>query len=633
MNDSAPVEHLVVLEVESGPNATTRFELLPGVSTIGRRPDNTVVLHDPWMSGVHGTMDIESGVATYSDAGSRHGSSLERGGVSRSVHRSMALRDGDILRLGRTRLRVHVVDAWWRFERSTDLNPPPLMASVVSAKYASIDSLRHLITEADHRLAVVFALGEELASATTRSRVVDLTARAIFDAVSVADRVTAVWAEGGAPQIDDDHVERRTRTAKRTDEAIPAVSGGASMPLVMRAVASKQSLLVVADEDALDGEPSASVCVPLVVDFQTLGALQVDALHATARLDESDVELLAVFAHHVAAAVDRIGRVANRRDLFESFVEASVLAIEQRDPVTAGHSHRVTRYAMELLDVVERAQIGPYAETTFSSDERRSLRYAALLHDFGKIAVREEVLTKPRRLFAHRLAAIEARVVRSRDAYRACRWEALARRTAPGDSVAAAVADIAAWDRTLDEGLARIHRNDAAGRLTADDVATLDAFVADPRHPFTLIEPADLEALRIPRGTLTPDEWEQMRSHVEQSTHFLDRIAWGPTLQDVPTIAGMHHERLDGSGYPCGLEGDALDVRARILMIADMYDAMTAADRPYRDAITPARAVAILRDDAAHGRLDGDLVDLFERYVVPVIGPGSASTTAEERVV
>jgi len=631
MHDVTPVQHLLVLEVESGPNAATRFELMPGVSTIGRRPDNTMVIHDPWASGRHGQVEISTGAATYTDLGSRHGSSIERGGTVRPVHGPIDLKDGDVIILGRTRMRAHVVDAWWRFERSTDISPPPLLTSIVSSDYQSVESLERLITESDDRLAVVFALGEELASASCRSRVVDLAARAIFDAMDVVDRVTAVWMDPELAGLDDERVERRTRSAAGTQDA-PPVTGDPSLPLVLRAVTSRQSMLVVADDDARTGEPTASVCVPLIVDDTTLGALQVDAMQPTARLDTSDVELLAVLAHSIAGAVDRIGRAANLRQLFESFVEASTLAIEQRDPATAGHSHRVARYAVELLDVVDRTTSGPWADASFTSEERRAFRYAALLHDFGKIAVREPVLTKPRRLYAHRADVLAERAERSRAMYRAERWEALCTSTTSGDTPASVRADIAAWDATIDVGLALIARMDRAGRLDAADVAALDAFVADPRHPLPLLTPADAEALRVTRGTLTPSEWEEMRSHVEHTASFLERIEWGPALRDVPRIAASHHERLDGSGYPHGLDEDALDVRDRILMIADMYDAMTASDRPYRDAVPVTRAIATLRADASAGRLDDALVELFVQHVVPVIGPGASSFADEDDV-
>jgi 3',5'-cyclic-nucleotide phosphodiesterase len=140
-----------------------------------------------------------------------------------------------------------------------------------------------------------------------------------------------------------------------------------------------------------------------------------------------------------------------------------------------------------------------------------------------------------------------------------------------------------------DEDLALIERLGAEGLLTADETARLS----------------------VRRGNLTPDEWVDMRSHIDRSVRILSEIPWPDELVRVPEIAHRHHEKLDGSGYPLGLSGEQIDLDARIIEIADIYDALTAQDRPYKPAMPHEKARKILEGDAAAGKLDAQLVGLF----------------------
>jgi HD-GYP domain-containing protein (c-di-GMP phosphodiesterase class II) len=131
----------------------------------------------------------------------------------------------------------------------------------------------------------------------------------------------------------------------------------------------------------------------------------------------------------------------------------------------------------------------------------------------------------------------------------------------------------------------------------------------DGHEPF--LRPHEAAALQIRRGSLTDEERKQINDHVVHSIDFLSQIPWSRALREVPNIAGAHHEKMDGTGYPKQLRGDQIPVAARMMAIADIYDALTAQDRPYKKAMPPERALAILEDDVTRGQLDRNLFDIF----------------------
>jgi response regulator RpfG family c-di-GMP phosphodiesterase len=315
-------------------------------------------------------------------------------------------------------------------------------------------------------------------------------------------------------------------------------------------------------------------------------------------------------------------------------VTASVVAIEARDPTTAGHSDRVAHYTLELADEVNSVDVGPLQDMRLTPPELTELRYAALLHDFGKIAVREDVLNKAKRLPEHALELIGQRF----ETVKALGWRHMVEA-----AVATGVVDSGrllkiqddatalAWE--LDEGLKFLQ--DAAQRGWLDDHAVDKLQRLAQRtwrdaagHERPLLTPWEIDNLCIRRGTLNELEWENMRSHAAASRVYLERIPWSSELSRIPCIAGAHHEKLDGTGYPDGLFAPAILPQVRMLTIADIFDALTAADRPYRRAAPPERAISILKEEAGQGKLDSNLVELFAERVVPRIAHKLPAATA-----
>ena len=309
------------------------------------------------------------------------------------------------------------------------------------------------------------------------------------------------------------------------------------------------------------------------------------------------------------------------RRLFESFVDASVTAIEARDPSTSGHSRRVATLTVALAEKVDALSEGPLARLHFSRDELRQIEYAGVLHDFGKVGVREHVLVKAKKLYDWQLESIRQRFRFLRKSFEA---EALSRKLAfyekasqsGTQSPAQIDVQLAAQLAFLDEGWQCVLAANQPTVMAQPVVARLlDLSAGSYLDEEGVLQPYltqdELSALQVPRGSLTAEERVQIQSHVDHTIAFLRTIPWGRTLRWVPRIAGAHHELLDGSGYPKALRGEEIPVESRMLTIADIFDALTAADRPYKAAVPVSRALDIIASDVKAGKCDAELFRLF----------------------
>ncbi len=281
----------------------------------------------------------------------------------------------------------------------------------------------------------------------------------------------------------------------------------------------------------------------------------------------------------VRRALEAREAALRERALFEGFVNASVNAIEQRDPSTAGHSSRVATMTCDLAMVLDAINTGAFAEVSFSPDEIQQIKYASLLHDFGKIGVREAVLVKSHKLPPERLALLDERVRLMKH-----------------------------HDR-IDELAARRYR-ELIGLL--NDPSTHPAEYAHDLELLRetgLLDQTDIEFLHIESGSLSPAERAEIESHVVGTVSFLEQIPWPERLGRIVEIAGAHHERLDGSGYPTGTT--QIPLESQMMAICDVYDALVAADRPYKTAIAHQDALDILARMCEGGRIDRELLDAF----------------------
>lgn len=333
----------------------------------------------------------------------------------------------------------------------------------------------------------------------------------------------------------------------------------------------------------------------------------------TVPFDEENEEIARSLASQAAVAVENRRLTESIRRLFEGFVEASVTAIEQRDPTTSGHSERVALLSCGLAEIADRADAGPYASFRITREQLRELRYAAVLHDFGKVGVREYVLVKARKLFPLARDLLRSRFDQAILSAAAEIWENAAREKWNDRQV---YETLAARQGELDRAWRSILRADEPSLLPAEvsaEVARLseltyrDASGAE----VPLVLPEEITLLSIPKGSLTPHERQEIESHVTQSFRFLTKIPWTPDLAHVPDWAHAHHEKLDGSGYPLRLKGQEIPVPVRMVTISDIFDALAARDRPYKKAVSSDKALDILRAEAKRGSIDADLLELF----------------------
>jgi HD-GYP domain-containing protein (c-di-GMP phosphodiesterase class II) len=337
---------------------------------------------------------------------------------------------------------------------------------------------------------------------------------------------------------------------------------------------------------------------------------------------EREVAIVSSLAGQAAVSIENGQLYQDIENLFAGFIKTAVTAIDRRDPTTSGHSVRVTELTCDVAELIAAQTAGPFADVHFSEADMKQLRYAGLLHDFGKVGVSEETLIKKNKLPPVLEERVEARF-------------RLIRKTLEADAASAkadvigekgrqgAAADLAAIDAEMAEALERLaHYRDAVQdanipRVLDEEAAEVLEEIA--RHTFidpdgkeqAYLTPHELHFLQIRRGSLDENERRQIQAHVVHSYDFLLNIPWTEELARIAEIVRGHHEKLDGSGYPDGVTGDQLSLETRIMTVCDIFDALTASDRPYKKAMPVEKALQVLQWEAKDGMLDKDIVELF----------------------
>ena len=338
--------------------------------------------------------------------------------------------------------------------------------------------------------------------------------------------------------------------------------------------------------------------------------------------DHNDEEIINSLASQAAVALENSTLIKSIQRLFEGFVTASVTAIESRDPTTSGHSFRVANLTVGLAKLVDQSPLGRFSNLSFTSDEIKEMRYAALLHDFGKVGVRENVLVKSKKLYP-----FQVELVRQRFEYMKKAWEAdhfkskLNLLLSEGKDVLDSQgkrleASFENRLRSLEDYLEFILQSNEPTVLAQGNFEKLLKIAADeemiaPGAEGPLLTGDEIQYLSIRKGNLNDRERIEIQSHVTHTFLFLSKIPWTSELKGVPKIAYGHHEKLDGSGYPNRLRQEDIPLQTRIMTISDIYDALTASDRPYKRAVPSERALDIIAEEVKQQQLDRDLFDLF----------------------
>ena len=333
-------------------------------------------------------------------------------------------------------------------------------------------------------------------------------------------------------------------------------------------------------------------------------------------------EMVASLASQAAVALENSRLYEAIQRLFEGFVRASVIAIEARDPTTSGHSFRVANLTVALAETVDRATDGPYALVSFSRDQMKEIRYASLLHDFGKVGVREEVLVKAKKLYPAQLELIRQRFH-------------FVKRSMQLESLASRLAYV--LEKGRDEYLAKLPEFEAGMGDQIQEVDRYFATILQSNEPTVLPEGSfeklteiaarhfldfdgadqalltgeEVRLLSIRKGSLDESERLQIESHVVHTFNFLNQIPWTKEIRNIPEIARSHHEKLTGKGYPNKLGAPEIALQTRMMTISDIFDALAASDRPYKRAVSAERALQILEMEMKDGNIDPTLFKLF----------------------
>ena len=342
---------------------------------------------------------------------------------------------------------------------------------------------------------------------------------------------------------------------------------------------------------------------------------------------ERSVRLALSLASQAAVAYENRKLYNDIQTLFEGFVKAAVTAIEQRDPTTSGHSLRVASYTQGLAEIVDQVSTGPYSASHFDHEQMKEIRYAALLHDFGKVGVREEVLVKAKKLYPLQMELVKQRF----DYIRKEVEVGMVRRKLQmflerdrGD----ALSEIARLSEDFEQRLDKI-RDYMEFILQANEPTLMEqgqfrklkeigkqSFLDSKGIELPYINADEMRLLSIPKGSLDAAERQQIESHVVYTFNFLSQIPWTKELRGVPEIARAHHEKLNGTGYPYKLNGDQIPLQTKMMTICDIFDALTASDRPYKRAVPVERALSILDECVRANEIDAELFRLFRETKV-----------------
>lgn len=337
-------------------------------------------------------------------------------------------------------------------------------------------------------------------------------------------------------------------------------------------------------------------------------------------------KMVEALASQAAVAITNKNLIKDLENLFESFIKLIASAIDAKSPYTGGHCARVPEITMMLAEAVQQTKDGPFADVAFSEKEMYELKIAAWLHDCGKVATPEFVVDKSTKLetIYDRVHELEARfgILRRDEEIKRLKKELKFERddSLPLEEKAERVKDLQRGYRKtlrhLKSDLEFVKESNVGGEFMSGDKKDRVHQIANYRwKPNGKVEnflsENEVYNLTIPRGTLTPEERKVINDHIVVTINMLEELPYPKHLQNVPEFAGGHHEKLDGTGYPMGLMKDEMTVQARIMAIADIFEALTAKDRPYKKGKTLSQAMRILGFMKNDAHIDVDLFDIF----------------------
>lgn len=619
MNET-PLLQVVVEEDDATPRSLT-FSV-PRV-TLGKDDSNLLQIESTHLSRQHGVFHLRDGAWFYEDRESMNGTWVRTGTKEillggrvegkRSSLMEVELKGGEILRVGAS-LRILV--------RLLAHDEAPSNEHIVQAVSDAQQALACLPSGGELRL--LFESVREISRCGTEDEVLRTTSRIALTSMPTITHIFFVERVPGAgwqvrwstDRQGNSGADESSVSRTLLDEALDR-----GMSQLYTTVARETNTPLMGDTplSIIHHQISSSICVPLKGFEGELGVLQAECRANQATLTDRDLHLMTLLSEQAAVMLDRLRITVQIQRMFEGVVNASVKAIESRDPTTAGHSTRVADHCLRVAQAINESDHGPFGRVRFGEPELRSLRYAALLHDFGKIGVKSELLLKGRKLldpaldgirYRFRLAKMESRARAAEDKLATLR-----------ENPASGGKDLERFDRRHADEVAELDRQERWLMSLMDSEILAEPHLDDLRKlteewhgsGVRLLEPGELmDMLSCGKGTLTSAEYLHVQEHAKWTRCYLDEIPWSPDLVRVPLIAGDHHEKLNRRGYPRGLGPESIALEVRILTVCDIYDALTDSDRPYRRAWPSPKALAQLDHDVERGAVDGDVLDVFK---------------------
>lgn len=337
-------------------------------------------------------------------------------------------------------------------------------------------------------------------------------------------------------------------------------------------------------------------------------------------------DMVEALASQAAVAITNKNLIKDLENLFESFIKLIASAIDAKSPYTGGHCARVPEITMMLAKAVQDTKNGPFADVSFSDKEMYELKIAAWLHDCGKVATPEFVVDKSTKLetIYDRVNEVKTRfsVLQRDEEIKRLKKELVIERNPvlSADEKKIKIAELKKTYgkkiRNLKNDLDFVQESNVGGEFMSNDkkarIHDIAKYKWKPNGKMeNFLSEDEIYNLTIPRGTLTPEERKVINDHIVVTINMLEELPYPKHLQNVPEFAGGHHEKLDGTGYPKGLTKHEMSVQARIMAIADIFEALTARDRPYKKGKTLSQAMRILGFMKNDAHIDVDLFEIF----------------------
>jgi len=333
--------------------------------------------------------------------------------------------------------------------------------------------------------------------------------------------------------------------------------------------------------------------------------------------------LVESLASQAAVALTNHNLIEGLKNLFESFIELIADAVDEKSPYTGGHCRRVPELTMMLADAVCRTQVGPLKDFSLSEKEIYELKIAAWLHDCGKVATPESVMDKPTKLATifDRIHLLDQRfeLLKKQAECDMLRKQLEAIKNGNPSDASGLEAQLEAFKRQLDVDRDFLRNANIGGEyMTPEhqqrvrDIAKYPLIDADG-NAVGFLSDNEIYNLNIARGTLTAEERTIINNHIVVTINMLESLPYPKDLKRVPEYAGGHHERMDGKGYPRGLTREQMSVPARVMGVADIFEALTSGDRPYKKAKSLSESLKILGQLKLDNHIDPDVFDIFIR--------------------